>query len=249
MSAPMPSPMHAPQQALLPPSLEEAALKLEAGHRNALRLEEELDEWAVAALATSQKPVEVHQATDLQAWQEEALQLRRGGLLLLSIWEKRPLTELTNHAVLLMAVLLLWLLLGVSGSGEQPAPEKAEEKGWGKGSAAAADEIPLAVYAMVLVTVALVTLALARRRREAEEKHVDVARQVDVFEKEMRADDKEIAQLSLEEQKAEALYSEEARPVLAIMMEAAKKMVSKVSQWVGSATAAPVTVLAKLKAC
>ena len=34
------------------------------------------------------------------------------------------------------------------------------------------------------------------------------------------------------------------------MMEAAKKMVSKVSQWVGSATpAAPVTVLAKLKAC
>ena len=122
MSAPMPSPMHAPQQALLPPSLEEAALKLEAGLRNALRLEEELDEWAVAALATSQKPVEVHQATDLQAWQEEALQLRRGGLLLLSIWEKRSLTELTNHAVLLMAVLLLWLLLGVSGSGEQPAP-------------------------------------------------------------------------------------------------------------------------------
>jgi hypothetical protein len=81
------------------------------------------------------------------------------------------------------------------------------------------------------------------------EEHVDVARQVDVFEKEMRADDEEIAQLSLEEQKAEALYSEEARPVLAIMMEAAKKMVSKVSQWVGSATAAPVTVLAKLKAC
>ena len=114
--------MHAPQQALLPPSLEEAALKLEAGHRNALRLEEELDKWAVAALATSQKPVEVHQATDLQAWQEEALQLRRGGLLLLSIWEKRSLTELTNHAVLLMAVLLLWLLLGVSGSGKQPAP-------------------------------------------------------------------------------------------------------------------------------
>ena len=34
------------------------------------------------------------------------------------------------------------------------------------------------------------------------------------------------------------------------MMEAAKKMVSKVSQWLGSATpAAPVTVLAKLKAC
>ena len=46
-SPPMPSPMQAPNRAPLPPSLEEATLKLEAGQRNAL--EEELEEWAAAA--------------------------------------------------------------------------------------------------------------------------------------------------------------------------------------------------------
>ena len=46
-SPPMPSPMQAPNRAPLPPSLEEATSKLEAGQRNAL--EEELEEWAAAA--------------------------------------------------------------------------------------------------------------------------------------------------------------------------------------------------------
>jgi len=55
----------APNRAPLPPSMEEAALKLEAGQRNAL-------EEAAAAL---QEP-EVHQV-DLQAWQAKEIDSRR----------------------------------------------------------------------------------------------------------------------------------------------------------------------------
>ena len=115
ISAPVPSPTHAPEQALLPPSLEEAALKLEAGQRNAL--EEELEEWEAAA--APHNPVELRQATDLQAWQtkELALVLARdhkfGGVL-------------RAGGAVLLAVILLWLL-GVSGSGEQPAPDPVDD--------------------------------------------------------------------------------------------------------------------------
>ena len=148
----------APNRAPLPPSMEEAALKLEAGQRNALEaaaaeaeaaaaatpqnlepasLEEELQEWEAAATpdaaatatpqkvleAAPQKPVEVCQATDLQAWQEEAPLFRRmlvrdhkyggvlvtvGGGVLVTIVGDALL------AALLLAVLQAWYAKGLA---------------------------------------------------------------------------------------------------------------------------------------
>ena len=148
----------APNRAPLPPSMEEAALKLEAGQRNALEaaaaeaeaaaaatpqnlepasLEEELQEWEAAATpdaaatatpqkvleAAPQKPVEVCQATDLQAWQEEAPLFRRmlvrdhkyGGMLV-AVGGGVLVTIVGDAllAALLLAVLQAWYAKGLA---------------------------------------------------------------------------------------------------------------------------------------
>ena len=69
-SPPMPSPMQAPNRAPLPPSMEEAALKLEAGQRNALEAAAAEAEAAAAATPQNLEPASLEE--ELQEWEAAA---------------------------------------------------------------------------------------------------------------------------------------------------------------------------------